>query len=63
MRGKGLGKIILKISLPYFKGQVIKALVYKKNIPSQLIFKELGFNQTGIFDINSELYTVFKITA
>lgn len=63
MRGKGLGKVILKMSLPYFNGQIIKAFVHEKNIPSQLVFKLLGFSQTEIVEFNSEFYIEFKMTA
>ena len=62
MRGKGLGKILVKLSLPYFEGQIIKALVIEDNIPSHNVFRTLGFYQTGTVKINSELYTEFKKT-
>jgi len=63
LRGQGLGKIILKLSMEYFKNQDVRAFVKEGNVSSKLVFIALGFNQTGEFEINSELYTEFKLKA
>jgi UDP-2,4-diacetamido-2,4,6-trideoxy-beta-L-altropyranose hydrolase len=59
MRGKGLGKIIIKLSLKYFNKESIKALVHEKNVSSFFVFKALGFLQKGSLNINSKIYYEF----
>ena len=56
MRGKGLGKILVNMSLPYFKGYNIAAFVHVTNYSSQAVFNQLNFIKTSTIVINSELY-------
>jgi UDP-2,4-diacetamido-2,4,6-trideoxy-beta-L-altropyranose hydrolase len=60
MRGKGLGKICIKLSMEYFKGQKLKAIVNVANAPSKNIFISLDFRVAGIIKINNELYLEYK---
>ena len=60
MRGRGFGKICIKLSEDYFKGQIIRALVNVSNSPSKSIFIVLGFREIGTIEINNELYIEYK---
>ncbi len=60
-RGKGLGKLMLKEILSYFKtSEPIIAYVKIENIASAKIFNSLGFKKNEIVEINKNNYQIFE---
>ena len=60
-RGKGLGKLMLKEILSYFKtNDPILAYVRIENIASAKIFNSLGFKKNEIVEINNNNYQIFE---
>ena len=60
-RGKGLGKLMLKEILSYFKtNEPIIAYVKIENIASAKIFNSLGFKKNEIVEINKNNYQIFE---
>ena len=51
-RGQGLGQVILELSIPFFCNYIIRAIVKQDNLPSNKIFKNLGFTLKGDEKIN-----------
>ena len=60
-RGKGIGKLMLKEILDYFKtNESIVAYVKIDNIASAKIFDSLGFKKNEIVKINKINYQIFE---
>ncbi|HLP21161.1 MAG TPA: GNAT family N-acetyltransferase [Chitinophagales bacterium] len=60
-RNKGIGRILLSLSLPLLKDKKVTALVKKENLPSQTIFINLGFKMEDVKKINGQDYFMYTI--